>query len=215
MASNDGKIRDLTQKLIEKNLEINELKQKHDQELLNVKKELIQIKKQKIVLSNDGKYKEALKLYAYGYSNSLIHKILTTEMGIDITVEEITYLTGKVETLGTELYMHYQNCVKDFKEQGLMDSAYFRLLMMKRFNLLESDMQESLHNAKLLQDETLQVKVRDQLSNLYDKMSKAFAKNMEDVSQDNTVDEIMDGYDDSQEESDKIIEFSSNGMKVI
>lgn len=213
-----NKNKDMAQLLIEKNKEINELKKKYDEDIKSLTIEMNKLKKSKIILSTDDRSKEVLKLFAYGYGVGLIHKIMTSEMGLEITIDEIVMLTSKVEVLNSELFKYYLECKKDFKEMSTIDSGFMKSILYKKFSLLENEMTESLVKAKMLDDESLQLKIREQLSQLYDRMAKSFAKNMEDLSNDNSVEELMEDYNNkdlSSNENIIVFDLDNAGVAII
>ena len=211
----DINISSLTKSLQSKNKEIRDLKSIHEKEVRMLKSENSKLIKNQLLLTNDDKYKEVIRMYAFGFSTGNIYKILTEEKSVDMTLTEVGRIVDKIDYLSPELHAYYIECKKEFKEKLKIDQGFFASAIYKKYQLLENEASESLTIAKEMGDEAMKLKCIDQLSKIYDKLSTSFFKNGIGSADTGSVDDLMNDYEEQIEQSEKIIEFDMNKSKVM
>jgi hypothetical protein len=201
------KVADLTKKLQEKNKEIARITKEFSEKIESLHKENIKLQKRQLILSNDEKYKKALKLYANGFGAGNIYRILTTEFGIDIELEEVRMLVDKVDYLSDELQDYYNKCKKEFGEKIKIDKGIFANTMYKKFQLLENVVSEQLQRAMEIDDEKTVLMCTAELKNIYKEMSSVFFKNGFESSIEGTMADNIDAYNKTRENAGNLIKF--------
>jgi hypothetical protein len=201
------KISDLTKKLQEKNKEIARLTKEFSEKIETLHRENIKLQKRSVVLSDSERYKKALRLYANGFGAGNIYRMLTTEFGIDITVEEVRMLVDKVDYLSDELQDYYNKCKKEFGDKIKIDKGIFANTMYKKFQLLENVVSEQLQKALEIEDEKTVLICTAELKNIYKEMSAVFFKNGFESSIDSSMADNIDAYNKTRENASNVVKF--------
>lgn len=208
---------ELTKKLIEWKNKYKDLESETTKTIQKLKEENRKLMKNSILggASSD-KHKEVLRLSAFGYAPGNIHNILTTEKGMQITLEEVELIVDKIELMPRELYKFYLDCKQDFKDKVSIDSGFFKSAIYKKYMLLESTASSGLARAKEAGADDLILKYTDQLVKLYEKMSNTFFKNGVDMSMDKSVEDLMEKYETNKENAlGNIIKLDMTKLKVL
>jgi len=206
---NNVKVADLTAKLQEKNQEIARITREFSEKIIALQKENARLQKRQVVLSNNDRYKKALRLHANGFSVGHIYRIMNQEYGIDITLDEVRTLVDKVDFLDDDLQDYYNKCKKEFGDRLSIDKGVFANTMYKKFQLLENVVTHQLEKAIEIDDERTVLACSTELKNIYKEMSTVFFKNGFENTIDGNINESIDGYKKTKENVGKLIKFNT------
>lgn len=186
--------------------ECEEIKAFYEKRIAELREELRKVQKRQISLGQDNSEitKHIIRLSATGFNIKNIYDILTKQLNIDVDVERIKLVVDTIDNLPENLYKYYLQCKKEFKDKTIMDKNFFSSVIYKKYQLLENAISLQLQRAQENEDEKQITNCVQQLKSIYDSMSQCYSKNGINVDNEQTLEDLMEGY------STKPIDISSS-----
>lgn len=176
--------------------ECEELKLFYEKRIAELKEENRKLQKRQISLGQDKTEitKHIIRLSATGFNIKNIYDILTQQLNIDVDVERIKIVVDTIDNLPEDLYKYYLQCKKEFKDKTIMDKNFFSSVIYKKYQLLENAISLQLQRAQEQFDEKQITSCVQQLKSIYDSMSQCYSKNGINVDNEQTLEDLMEGY---------------------
>ena len=176
--------------------ECENLKLNYEKKIAELNEELRKLQKKNISLgvNNDEKVKHIIRLSATGFNIKNIYDIMTEQLAIDIDVDEIKIVVDTIDNLPEGLYRYYLQCKKEFKDKTIMDKNFFSSVIYKKYQLLENAVSVQLQRAQDNYDDKQITACVNQLKLIYDSMSQCYSKNGINVDNEQTLEDLMEGY---------------------
>ena len=176
--------------------ECEELKLLYEKRIAELKEENRKLQKRQISLGQDKTEitKHIIRLSATGFNIKNIYDILTQQLNIDVDVERIKIVVDTIDNLPEDLYKYYLQCKKEFKDKTIMDKNFFSSVIYKKYQLLENAISLQLQRAQEQFDEKQITSCVQQLKSIYDSMSQCYSKNGINVDNEQTLEDLMEGY---------------------
>lgn len=186
--------------------ECEEIKAFYEKRIAELREELRKVQKRQISLGQDNSEitKHIIRLSATGFNIKNIYDILTKQLNIDVEIERIKLVVDTIDNLPENLYKYYLQCKKEFKDKTIMDKNFFSSVIYKKYQLLENAISLQLQRAQENEDEKQISNCVQQLKSIYDSMSQCYSKNGINVDNEQTLEDLMEGY------STKSIDISSS-----
>lgn len=201
--------------------ECEELKLLYEKRIAELKEENRKLQKRQISLGQDKTEitKHIIRLSATGFNIKNIYDILTQQLNIDVDVERIKIVVDTIDNLPEDLYKYYLQCKKEFKDKTIMDKNFFSSVIYKKYQLLENAISLQLQRAQEQCDEKQITSCVQQLKSIYDSMSQCYSKNGINVDNEQTLEDLMEGYStkpniDMQTDNGKDINISKTFLQI-
>lgn len=168
----------------------------YEQRIAELKEEIRKLQKRNIALgqNKDEVTRHIIRLSATGFNIKNIYDIMTQQLNIDVSVEQIKLVVDTIDNLPKELYQYYLQCKKEFRDKTIMDKNFFSSVIYKKYQLLENALSEQLVRAQENEDDKIISSCIQQLKSVYDSMSQCYSKNGINVDSDQTLEDLMEGY---------------------
>lgn len=176
--------------------ECENLKSYYEKEIAQLNEKLRKIQKRNVSLGLDDSEitKHIIRLSATGFNIKNIYDIMTTQLAIDVSIEKVKIVVDTIDNLPENLYKYYLQCKKEFKDKTIMDKNFFSSVIYKKYQLLENAVSTQLQRAQENQDEKQITSCIQQLKSIYDSMSQCYSKNGINVDNEQTLENLMEGY---------------------
>lgn len=176
--------------------ECEQLKLVYERRIAELNEKIRKLQKRNISLGQDNSEvtKHIIRLSATGFNIKNIYDILTKQLNIDVSVDDIKIVVDTIDNLPENLYKYYLQCKKEFKDKTIMDKNFFSSVIYKKYQLLENAISCQLQRAQEQEDDKQISNCVQQLKSIYDSMSQCYSKNGINVDNEQTLEDLMEGY---------------------